>query len=165
MIGGGHLSLACAPGQIQTSVPKLRFPWESLLKLRAHDKLPQLSTSQRETMFPMRLLLVVAAVLLGLASAHNIQLRAHSRECFYESLHADDKMTVSFQVGDREFGGSGNLDIDFWVRWADAETDQKQQLTVVFDATDSRSEGFAPLLRAHCVVRRPLVHGGRRRRL
>jgi hypothetical protein len=24
-------------------------------------------------------------------------------------------MTVSFQVGDREFGGSGNLDIDFWV--------------------------------------------------
>ena len=25
-------------------------------------------------------------------------------------------MSVSFQVGDREFGGSGNLDIDFWVR-------------------------------------------------
>ena len=25
-------------------------------------------------------------------------------------------MTVTFQVGDREFGGSGNLDIDFWVR-------------------------------------------------
>lgn len=24
-------------------------------------------------------------------------------------------MTVSFQVGDREFGGSGNLEIDFWV--------------------------------------------------
>lgn len=24
-------------------------------------------------------------------------------------------MTVTFQVGDREFGGSGNLEIDFWV--------------------------------------------------
>ena len=24
-------------------------------------------------------------------------------------------MTVTFQVGDREFGGSGNLDVDFWV--------------------------------------------------
>ncbi|KAL2843105.1 emp24/gp25L/p24 family/GOLD-domain-containing protein [Aspergillus pseudoustus] len=48
-------------------------------------------------------------------AAHNIQLRAHSRECFHETLHKDDKMTVSFQVGDREFGGSGNLEIDFWV--------------------------------------------------
>lgn len=55
---------------------------------------------------------------LGLVNsviAHNIQLRAHSRECFHEELHKDDKMTVTFQVGDREFGGSGNLDIDFWV--------------------------------------------------
>jgi hypothetical protein len=25
-------------------------------------------------------------------------------------------MTVTFQVGDREFGGSGNLEIDFTVR-------------------------------------------------
>ena len=30
-------------------------------------------------------------------------------------LHKDDKMTVTFQVGDREFGGAGNLDIDFWI--------------------------------------------------
>ena len=42
-------------------------------------------------------------------------MKAHSRECFHETLHKDDKMTVTFQVGDREFGGSGNLDIDFWV--------------------------------------------------
>ena len=34
---------------------------------------------------------------------------------FHELLHADDKMTVTFQVGDREFGSAGNLDIDFWV--------------------------------------------------
>jgi p24 family protein beta-1 len=50
------------------------------------------------------------------AHAHNILLKAHSRECFHESLHKDDKMTVTFQVGDREFGGSGNLDIDFWIQ-------------------------------------------------
>lgn len=50
-------------------------------------------------------------------SAHNIQLKAHTRECFHEQLHVDDKMTVTFQVGDREFGGSGNLEIDFWVIW------------------------------------------------
>lgn len=53
--------------------------------------------------------------LAGSSAAHNIALKAHSRECFHETLHADDKMTVTFQVADREFGGSGNLDIDFWV--------------------------------------------------
>lgn len=52
---------------------------------------------------------------LGASTAHNIQLKAHSRECFHEKLHKDDTMTVTFQVGDREFGGSGNLEIDFWV--------------------------------------------------
>lgn len=54
--------------------------------------------------------------LVSLAVAHNVQLKAHSRECFHEALHRDDKMTVTFQVGDREFGGAGNLEIDFWVR-------------------------------------------------
>ncbi|MCJ1286964.1 p24 complex component [Xylographa opegraphella] len=56
------------------------------------------------------------ALLLGSALAHNIQLGAHSRECFHEELHKDDKMTVTFQVADREFGGSGNLDIDFFIQ-------------------------------------------------
>jgi hypothetical protein len=59
---------------------------------------------------------LAAASCIGAAVAHNIQLRAHSRECFHEELHSGDKMTVTFQVGDREFGGSGNLDIDFFVR-------------------------------------------------
>ena len=62
-----------------------------------------------------RLIVLAVCLVLTLVNAHNIQLKAHSRECFHELLHADDKMTVSFQVGDREFGGSGNLDIDFWV--------------------------------------------------
>lgn len=60
-------------------------------------------------------LLLSASLLLGSAVAHNIALPAHGRECFHESLHRGDKMTVTFQVGDREFGSAGNLDIDFWV--------------------------------------------------
>ncbi|EOO02066.1 putative endosomal protein p24b protein [Phaeoacremonium minimum UCRPA7] len=59
--------------------------------------------------------LLLAAGLLNAALAHNIQLPAHGRECFHEQLHKDDKMTVTFQVGDREFGSAGNLDIDFWI--------------------------------------------------
>jgi hypothetical protein len=65
--------------------------------------------------FPPLTALVAALSLLSTTLAHNIQLKAHSRECFHEQLHRDDKMTVTFQVGDREFGGSGNLDVDFYV--------------------------------------------------
>ncbi|EMD01314.1 hypothetical protein BAUCODRAFT_60789 [Baudoinia panamericana UAMH 10762] len=71
-------------------------------------------------MFTLNLLVLIISVTLTalprLGYAHNIQMKAHSRECFHEELHKEDKMTVTFQVGDREFGGSGNLDIDFWVQ-------------------------------------------------
>ena len=67
-------------------------------------------------MAPILELVVSLLSLSALTSAHNINLKAHSRECFHEDLHKDDKMTVTFQVGDREFGGSGDLNIDFWVR-------------------------------------------------
>lgn len=60
--------------------------------------------------------LAVSATLLPVVFAHQIQLPAHGRECFHETLHKEDRMTVTFQVGDREFGSAGNLDIDFWVR-------------------------------------------------
>ena len=66
--------------------------------------------------FSATTLLITALGWITAVTAHTIQLKAHSRECYHESLHKDDKMTVSFQVGDREFGGSGNLEIDFWVR-------------------------------------------------
>jgi hypothetical protein len=66
--------------------------------------------------FSAATLLVTALGWASAATAHTIQLKAHSRECFHETLHKDDLMTVTFQVGDREFGGSGNLEIDFWVR-------------------------------------------------
>ena len=71
-------------------------------------------------LFPSFAVLAAATGLFSLSVAHNIQMKAHQRECFHESLHKDDKMTVTFQVGDREFGGSGNLEVDFWVRqWQD----------------------------------------------
>lgn len=59
--------------------------------------------------------LLLSASFLPAVLGHNIQLPAHGRECFHEELHRDDRMTVTFQVGDREFGSAGNLDIDFWV--------------------------------------------------
>lgn len=62
---------------------------------------------------PAFLLVILLSIRASLA--HNIQLKAHATECFHEQLHRDDKMTVTFQVGDREFGGAGNLDIDFYV--------------------------------------------------
>ncbi|KAI9839835.1 MAG: hypothetical protein M1819_000025 [Sarea resinae] len=64
----------------------------------------------------LALLVLTTMLLLGGTQGHNIQMRAHSRECFHEQLHKDDKMTVTYQVGDREFGGSGNLEIDFWIQ-------------------------------------------------
>lgn len=70
--------------------------------------------------FSLATALVAGLGWIGAAAAHNIQLKAHSKECFHEELHRDDKMTVTFQVGDREFGGSGNLDIDFYVRHQNA---------------------------------------------
>jgi hypothetical protein len=42
--------------------------------------------------------------------AHTIDLAASTRECFFEDLHHEDKMTVTYQVA-----GGGHLDIDFWV--------------------------------------------------
>lgn len=59
--------------------------------------------------------LLAAAMAFQAVVAHNIVLPARGVECFHESLRKDDKMTVTFQVGDREFGSAGNLDIDFWV--------------------------------------------------
>lgn len=67
--------------------------------------------------------------LVSLAVAHNVQLKAHSRECFHEALHRDDKMTVTFQVGDREFGGAGNLEIDFWVRELSQANQEKGKIS------------------------------------
>jgi len=39
-----------------------------------------------------------------------VEVKAGTKECFFEDLHINDKMTVTYQVGD-----GGNLDIDFWL--------------------------------------------------
>lgn len=60
----------------------------------------------------MRFLLVIFTFLsaIYLAAAHTITIPANVKECFFEELHVNDKMTITFQVGD-----GGQLDIDFWV--------------------------------------------------
>ncbi|TGZ82655.1 hypothetical protein EX30DRAFT_338967 [Ascodesmis nigricans] len=59
-----------------------------------------------------------ASVLLLAASAasHSIHLQPYGRECFHEDLHRGDRMSVSYQVGDKDYGSSNNLDIDFWIQ-------------------------------------------------
>ncbi|KAH9960483.1 emp24/gp25L/p24 family/GOLD-domain-containing protein [Russula dissimulans] len=44
------------------------------------------------------------------ASSHLIEIPASRKECFFEDLHVNDQMTVTYQVG-----GGGHLDIDFWI--------------------------------------------------
>ncbi|KAJ3880198.1 emp24/gp25L/p24 family/GOLD-domain-containing protein [Lentinula edodes] len=44
------------------------------------------------------------------AYGHMIDVPAGKKECFFEDLHKQDKMTVTYQVG-----GGGHLDIDFWL--------------------------------------------------
>lgn len=84
-------------------------------RLTATSVLASLPSRYRMKFYTSALLVTALGWLTTTAAAHTIQLKAHSRECFHETLHRDDKMTVTFQVGDREFGGSGNLEIDFWV--------------------------------------------------
>lgn len=106
--GNGHV----CPARVQGVA---RFH-EQAVEFRSFASLQQQILPSSTIEFKMRVpLLATALAVVGLSAAHNIQLKAHSRECFHEQLHVDDKMTVTFQVGDREFGGSGNLDIDFWV--------------------------------------------------
>ncbi|GAA5855131.1 hypothetical protein JCM8547_002393 [Rhodosporidiobolus lusitaniae] len=55
------------------------------------------------------LLLPLASLLA--AHAHTIDLDAGAKDCFFEDLHTEDKMTVTYQVA-----GGGHLDVDFWLQ-------------------------------------------------
>lgn len=115
-----RLRISKIPGGI-THAPRL-LPAACLYvqiynKQRQHHEITPERQIQRPALPKMLYLaFAVLTAFLAITSAHNIQMKAHSRECFHEQLHKDDKMTVTFQVGDREFGGSGNLELDFWVR-------------------------------------------------
>ncbi|GAA6002611.1 hypothetical protein JCM10207_007593 [Rhodosporidiobolus poonsookiae] len=57
----------------------------------------------------MRLLSWSLVALSALAAhAHTLDLDAGQKDCFFEDLHTEDKMTVTYQVA-----GGGHLDIDF----------------------------------------------------
>ncbi|KAK9899944.1 supernatant protein factor, C-terminal domain-containing protein [Cystobasidium minutum MCA 4210] len=57
-------------------------------------------------MLTLSTLLLLASV----ARAHTIDIAPSTKECFFEDLSAEDKMTVTYQVA-----AGGELDIDFWV--------------------------------------------------
>ncbi|CDZ96828.1 copii-coated vesicle protein [Phaffia rhodozyma] len=57
------------------------------------------------------LLVLGLGCFLSLARAHSIEIAAGAKECFFEDLHTEDKMTVTYQVGE-----GGHLDIDFWLK-------------------------------------------------
>lgn len=107
---------------------------------------------------------------MTLTTAHNIQLRAHSHECFHENLHIDDKMTVTYQVGDREFGGSGNLEIDFYVCLTPlkplAPTRLAPELHPLtnFCNIDPHTRPIPPNIRTLSQQRRPHIPGQARRK-
>jgi hypothetical protein len=82
---------------------------EASFNTRTHSRLRPARIAMRFTS-----LIFGAAALVASAAAHSIHLNPHARECFHENLHREDRMTVSYQVGDREFGSAGNLEIDFW---------------------------------------------------
>ncbi|KAF5393553.1 hypothetical protein D9757_000273 [Collybiopsis confluens] len=54
--------------------------------------------------------LAIFFTLQSIVLAHLIDIPAGKKECFFEDLHKQDKMTVTYQVG-----GGGHLDIDFWL--------------------------------------------------
>ncbi|KAF8506025.1 supernatant protein factor C-terminal domain-containing protein [Russula emetica] len=59
-----------------------------------------------------RFLLCLSSLFLffHIVSSHLIEVAASKKECFFEDLHINDQMTVTYQVG-----GGGHLDIDFWI--------------------------------------------------
>ncbi|KAG9301518.1 hypothetical protein G9A89_008370 [Geosiphon pyriformis] len=61
-------------------------------------------------MRPLLLPFYALLTFICVAVAHTINLVPYGKECFFEELHKDDKITITFQVGD-----GGNMDIDFWI--------------------------------------------------
>lgn len=76
-------------------------------------------------------------------------------------------MTVTFQVGDREFGGSGNLDIDFWVCrelvLVLMLTNKGKRTADPFSIPGRGPPSKPPVLQASHFIGRLLVHRAHRR--
>ncbi|KZT12756.1 supernatant protein factor C-terminal domain-containing protein [Laetiporus sulphureus 93-53] len=80
--------------------------------------------TRQYTLFALCISLCV--LLPAVATAHMIEVPAGKKECFFEDLHVNDKMTVTYQVG-----GGGHLDVDFWLQDPDhvSLADHKKQST------------------------------------
>ncbi|EIW76157.1 COPII-coated vesicle protein [Coniophora puteana RWD-64-598 SS2] len=70
--------------------------------------------------------------IIPLISAHMIEVAASKKECFFEDLHENDQMTVTYQVGD-----GGHLDIDFTL------TDPENVQLAKHDKQNTGSASFA----------------------
>jgi len=69
----------------------------------------------------MARLLLSLFLLFQFVSSHLIEVPASKKECFFEDLHINDQMTVTYQVG-----GGGHLDIDFWISDPDRDPIRKK---------------------------------------
>lgn len=59
---------------------------------------------------------LITFLLASFASAHMALLPPRGKECFYETLKAQDELAVTFQVGDRDRDATEQLHCDFWVQ-------------------------------------------------
>jgi hypothetical protein len=65
----------------------------------------------------MNLFYIITSLLLSsFVSAHIALLPPRGKECFYETLKAQDELSVTFQVGDRDKDATEQLHCDFWVQ-------------------------------------------------
>ncbi|CAD6566911.1 MAG: p24 complex component [Tremellales sp. Tagirdzhanova-0007] len=62
----------------------------------------------------------IAFLILPLASAHRIEIEPGGKECYFENLESQDRMTVTYEVGGSS--GGGHLDVDFYVTEPHGET-------------------------------------------
>ncbi|POW16663.1 hypothetical protein PSTT_01106, partial [Puccinia striiformis] len=100
-----HLSLSSSPTTPATTKPTIKQ--SSNMNLKNQQALLGSSWTKhtRTTLLLWTLLLSITAVL-----SHTIDIASGQISCFFEDLHVDDKMTITFQVA-----GGGHLDIDFWL--------------------------------------------------
>jgi len=72
------------------------------------EPIPGLQTMPR--LYDLFSCLFILTILPSFVSAHLVEVTAGKKECFFEDLHINDKMTVTYQVAE-----GGYLDVDFWV--------------------------------------------------
>ncbi|KAH8085267.1 supernatant protein factor, C-terminal domain-containing protein [Filobasidium floriforme] len=70
-----------------------------------------LNLNLRLPILPLLFLAVITLLTTSLVQAHRIDIPAGEKACFFEDLHVEDQMTITYQVG-----AGGNMDIDFYLQ-------------------------------------------------